>query len=352
MVADYPVSKAIATGRRKDRSTTLGMRKPDGEILWAVLRAVPTRDPTTHEVNGAVATFFDITERKRFEDKLRHTQKLESLGVLAGGIAHDFNNLLVAILGNASLAREACRQSTAGSAPLLEEIESARGAPPSSRGRCSPTPARASSWSRRSSCTSAVREMAQAAAALIPKQVELHYQFQEGLPPIEADATQFRQVIMNLITNAAEPSATSAGRDRDFGSRSDVRRQRELDAYISWTPRRLATYVCVEVADTGSGMDEDTRARVFDPFFTTKFKGRGLGMAAALGIVRGHAGAIPIESTEGVGTKARVLLPPKANRSTSALPVRPANEARSWSSTTMPAFNRSYAARSPTKGTA
>ena len=86
-------------------ATTLGVRKPNGEISWAVFRAIPIRDAATHEVSGAVVTFFDISERKRFEDKLRHTQKLESLGVLAGGIAHDFNNLLVTILGNASFAK-------------------------------------------------------------------------------------------------------------------------------------------------------------------------------------------------------------------------------------------------------
>src|SRR6185369_4479435 len=120
-VSDFPVTKAILTGAAQP-GMTLGVRKPSGEVSWAVFRAVPTRDPTTHEITGAVVTFLDITERKRFEDKLRHTQKLESLGVLAGGIAHDFNNLLVTILGNASFAK-----SIAGSdprlAPLLDQIE-------------------------------------------------------------------------------------------------------------------------------------------------------------------------------------------------------------------------------------
>ena len=98
------------------------MTKPNSEISWAVFRAVPTRDPATQEVNGAIATFIDITERKRLEEKLMHTQKLESLGVLAGGIAHDFNNLLVTILGNASLAKDHLHADQVA-LPLLEEIE-------------------------------------------------------------------------------------------------------------------------------------------------------------------------------------------------------------------------------------
>ncbi|HEX2669573.1 MAG TPA: V4R domain-containing protein, partial [Polyangiaceae bacterium] len=103
-VSDYPVAKAIMTGLAQP-ALTLGVTKPNAEVSWAVFRAVPTRDPATQEVNGAIATFIDISERKRLEEKLMHTQKLESLGVLAGGIAHDFNNLLVSILGNASIAK-------------------------------------------------------------------------------------------------------------------------------------------------------------------------------------------------------------------------------------------------------
>ena len=307
MVADYPVIKAIRSGTPQG-PVTLGMRRPKCEVLWAVLRAVPTTDPITHEVNGAVATFFDITERKRFEDKLRHTQKLESLGVLAGGVAHDFNNLLVTILGNASYAKKlAGLEPRMG--PLLDEIEvGAR--------RAAELTKQMLDYSGQGKfkvetleLQSAVREMAKLLKALIPKQVELHYQFQEGLPPIEADATQIRQVIMNLITNAAESFGDKTGRVVISVSRIYVS-ESEPEGYTSYTSGP-GTFLCVEVADNGSGMDEDTRRRVFDPFFTTKFKGRGLGMAAALGIIRGHAGAISIESTEGVGTKARVLLPAK-----------------------------------------
>jgi PAS domain S-box-containing protein len=308
-VADYPVTKAILTGNPQP-PVTLGIRKPNGEVVWAVFRAVPTKDPATLEINGAVATFFDITERKRFEDKLRHTQKLESLGVLAGGVAHDFNNLLVTILGNASFAKNLAGIDSR-IVPLLDEIEvGAR--------RAAELTKQMLDYSGQGKfkvelleLPSAVREMAKLLKALIPKQVDLHYQFQEGLPPALADATQIRQVIMNLITNAAESFGDKTGRVVISVSRIYVS-ERELDGYTSYTAGP-GTFLCVEVTDNGCGMDEDTRRRVFDPFFTTKFKGRGLGMAAALGIIRGHGGAISIESQEGVGTKARVLLPAKAH---------------------------------------
>jgi signal transduction histidine kinase/predicted hydrocarbon binding protein len=305
--ADYPVVKAMQTGNPQP-AMTLGLKRPDGDVCWAVFRAVALRDPETQEIIGAVVTLFDITERKRFEDKLRHTQKLESLGVLTGGIAHDFNNLLVTILGNASFAR-----SIAGAdprlGPLLDEIElGARRAADLTRQMLD--------YSGRSKVTvqslelpDLVREMAKLLTALIPKRVELHYHFQEGLPAIDADVTQLRQVIMNLITNAAESIGERAGRVVISAEQCYVAAQElELQTSHAASP---GTFLRLAVKDDGCGMDEQTRSRVFDPFFTTKFKGRGLGMAAVLGIVRSHGGAIRIISEEGAGTEVQVLLPAK-----------------------------------------
>jgi len=304
-VSEYPVTKALLTGQPQP-GVTLGVRKPDGAVSWAVFRAVPVRDPATQEVTGAIVTFLDITERKRFEEKVRHAQKLESLGVLAGGVAHDFNNLLVTILGNTSLARN-----TPGIdekiIPLLDEVE--RGAR-----RAAELTKQMLDYAGQGKfrlqavdLPAAVREMAKLVKALIPKSVELHYHFQEGLPQVEADATQIRQVIMNLITNAAESIGERAGRvviSVDQTRLTDG----DLEAYTGQSPAPGA-YLSLDVADDGCGMDEATRARVFDPFFTTKFQGRGLGMATVLGIVRGHGGAIRIESREGFGTRVRVLFP-------------------------------------------
>ncbi|MFZ5893725.1 MAG: ATP-binding protein [Myxococcota bacterium] len=303
---DYPVTRALQTGQPQP-ATVLGLRRPQGDLVWAVFRAVPTRDPHSHEINGAVVTFLDITERKRFEDKLRHAQKLESLGVLAGGVAHDFNNLLVSILGNASIAKNSPGIDPR-MLPLLDEIETGARRAAELTKQMLDYAGHGKFKIRSVDLPALVREMAKLVKALIPKHVELHYQFQEGLPSVEADPTQLRQVIMNLITNAAESMEATGGRVVVRVEQRYVA-QEELDTFES-NGAKPGAYIFMEVSDTGTGMSEETRARVFDPFFTTKFTGRGLGMAAVLGIVRSHRAAIRIESQVGVGTRVLVLLPP------------------------------------------
>ncbi|HEY1535095.1 MAG TPA: ATP-binding protein, partial [Polyangiaceae bacterium] len=233
---------------------------------------------------------------------------LESLGVLAGGIAHDFNNLLVTILGNASLAKDLLHADPVA-LPLLEEIElGARRAAELTRQMLDYS-GQGKFKLQSLNLPEAAREMAGLLRAMIPKNVALHYQVQDGLRPIEADAAQIRQVIMNLITNAAESMTERAG--RVVISVEEVQLSiRDLEEY----PNHAAApgrFLSLEVKDDGCGMDDETRRRMFDPFFTTKFKGRGLGMAAVLGIVRSHGGAIRTDSQKGVGTRVRVLLPAK-----------------------------------------
>jgi PAS domain S-box-containing protein len=279
-----------------------------GDIVYDN-RYAPLRDEEGRVV-GAIGVSVDITERRRAEQALLQAQKLESLGVLAGGIAHDFNNLLVGILGNAGLAlMEISPQSPARE--TLREIEIAG--------------QRAAELSRQMLAYSGkgnfvidqvdlselVDEMTHLLQVSIGKDVRLTCNFARGLPPVEADATQIRQVIMNLVVNASDAIGDKAGAIMVSTGLMQADSAYLTEPYLA--PELAAgEYVYVEVTDTGSGMDSETQTRIFDPFFTTKFTGRGLGLAAVLGIVRGHRGAIKVESKPGKGSTFRLLLPPSA----------------------------------------
>ena len=153
-----------------------------------------------------------------------------------------------------------------------------------------------------------VQEIGNLLDVSISKKCVLKYRFLEGLPPIEADATQLRQIVMNLIVNASEAIGDRSGVIAVSTGVMDCDRHYLSESYLDEElPEGL--YVYLEVADTGCGMTEETRSRIFDPFFTTKFTGRGLGLAAVLGIVRGHRGAIKVYSETGQGTTFKVLFP-------------------------------------------
>ena len=249
-------------------------------------------------------------ERDRFEMQLRHSQKLESLGILAGGIAHDFNNILAAILGNASLALEDLPASSP-LRPNLSDIECAakRAADLcnqmlaySGKGRFHITP---------TILNDVVREMGHLLDVCISKSATLKYELDAHIPHIEADATQIRQVVMNLITNASEAIGAKQGIIVVRTGARDCKPGELMvgDMYVAEDAPVPGRYVFLEVEDTGCGMDNEVRQRLFDPFFTTKFTGRGLGMAAVIGIVRGHRGYIDVTSRVNNGTKITVLFP-------------------------------------------
>ncbi len=329
-VPDYPVSGALATGTAQG-PVTLGVRNQDGTISWAVYAAVPTFDGD--QVSGAVVTLLDITDRKKAEEErhrievgLLQAQKLESLGLLSGGIAHDFNNLLVAIIGNAGLALLDLPEAS----PVRETI----GQIDTAARRAADLTRQLLAYSGRGQLQTEivdlnelVVEMAGLLEFSIPKHVEFVRSTSGVLPPVEADPAQLRQVIMNLITNAAESV------DARVGGRVQVRtRMRKLD-HSFLTEARAATqlqpgsFVCCEVVDDGVGMAVEVRARMFDPFFTTKRTGRGLGLAAVLGIVRRHGGAIHVEPLNQGGTCITVALPASAGpRPAVERPVEADNE--------------------------
>jgi two-component system CheB/CheR fusion protein len=250
----------------------------------------------------------DVGERKRFERELQETQKLESLGLLAGGIAHDFNNLLTGILGNASLALSETAPDQAMRHYLRQIVEASERAAFLTRQMLAYA-GRGRFVTASTDMSDLVREIAALVRTSIPKSVDLRLDLAPNLPNIEADPSQVQQVLMNLITNAAEAIGDSSpGSVTVRTSLREVSSQEAAELFKP-DPAEAGTYLQLEVIDTGAGMAESTKARIFDPFFTTKFTGRGLGLAAVRGIVRRHRGVIFVHSAPGQGTTFRVLLP-------------------------------------------
>ncbi len=285
-----------------------------GEYIWVLNRGrIFERDENGEPVR-ALGTHLDITQRHAIEDERRkletrilHAQKLESLGILAGGIAHDFNNLLVGILGNADLAMLERDNDRADREYLDAIVTSAQRAAELCRQMLAYS-GKGHFLVRPIDLNEVVREMAHLLSVSVSKRVSLHYNFATQMPVVEVDVTQMRQIIMNLITNASEAIGDADG---EIVIRTSTQYFDGAALTSSYWGQELepGTYVILEIADTGCGMDGETLARIFDPFFTTKFTGRGLGMAAVLGIVRGHRGAVDVQSTVGKGTTFTVLLP-------------------------------------------
>lgn len=264
-------------------------------------------------VQSVIGMMLDITERNRaeaerlmLERRMFETQKLESLGVLANGIAHDFNNLLAVILGNAELALldldpdsplrstiQIIARTSQHAAALTRQLLDYSG-----KGQL---------LIERLNFNDVIKDMTALLHTSIGKGVHLQLRFGGDLPDINADATQLRQVLMNLVINAAEAIHDGTGTI----TITTKLIQLVVPSTETWLGADLhsGSFVMLEVADTGCGIDEATINKIFDPFFTTKFTGRGLGLAAVLGIVRGHGGALKVQSKPNHGTLFTVLLP-------------------------------------------
>jgi PAS domain S-box-containing protein len=276
-----------------------------GETRWMLGRGSGYFDSSGRPFRLA-GVGIDITGQKRSEEKLRHTQRLESLGILAGGVAHDFNNLLVGIMGNASFACQllSCDHATW---PLLQEIVLAgEKAAHLTRQMLAYAGKGQVAISRLRMCA-IVYDIERLVRSSIPRHVDLRMDLESDLPPVEADEGQLQQVLMNLVINAAE--AIPADRAGTVWIRTRLRFVKKNVAVAFGSDISAGMYVSVEVEDNGVGIDESTRARIFEPFFTTKFAGRGLGLAAVLGIIRAHKGALRVESMPSKGSKFEVLLP-------------------------------------------
>ena len=246
-------------------------------------------------------------QREKLEAQVRHRQKLESLGVLAGGIAHDFNNLLVGVLGNAGLARLQIPDDSPATR-TLESLESAAQRAADLTRQMLAYSSKGRFVLERLDLSAVVREISALLASVVSKNAQVVQQLSPDLPPVEGDATELRQVIMNLLVNASESLTDGKGTIWLRTGELSVTEALLEDADLHGGAR-AGPHVFIEVEDTGCGMDAASRSRIFDPFFTTKFAGRGLGLAAVLGIVRGHHGIIRLDSRAGHGTKFTVLFP-------------------------------------------
>jgi two-component system, cell cycle sensor histidine kinase and response regulator CckA len=246
-------------------------------------------------------------ERRRLEEQIQHTQRLESLGVLAGGIAHDFNNLLASIMGYASLALLDLPDSAPARRSIQHVVDASRSAAELTQQMLA--------YSGRGQfvlgfidLSRLIEEVTRLLGTLISKKAVLRMNLPPALPAIKADAAQLRQIVMNLVTNASDALGEQNGFIQITTGTTTVAPGRvpRIEPGSMLPP---GEYVYLEVADTGCGMDASTKARIFDPFFSTKFTGRGLGLAAVLGIVRAHGGTIQVDSEPGYGTSFRVLFP-------------------------------------------
>ena len=244
---------------------------------------------------------------RALQAQMQQMQKLESLGLLAGGVAHDFNNLLTAVLGNAELALK----DLPGSAPAREPLGEIRTIACRAADLCRQFLTYSGQGGLASESIAPqqiVEEISRILKVAVAEKVRLVFQFADDVPLIVGDPTQIRQVVMNLITNASEAIGSQEGVITLSLSKRRIERSALRD-FVADTDVAEGTFVELAVTDTGCGMDEATRSRVFEPFFSSKSTGRGLGMAAVLGIVRGHKGAIRIASEVGKGTTVTVLLP-------------------------------------------
>jgi len=304
------IRETVETGRSDGRIYSLDM--PEGRRWFELAMAI--QDCSAEDDPRIFALVRNITARKeaeedrlQFQEQMQHVQKLESLGVMAGGIAHDFNNLLQAILGNTDLALDET-QATSGLRRSLEEIKTASCRAAELCNQLLAYSGRGQFVLEAINLSAVVEEMSHILDVTIGKRAELQYDFAADLPSILADPTQIRQVVMNLITNASEAIGDADG---TISVATRVRECSTADLGGACVGEDLPAgpYVALRVADTGCGMEEEVLKKIFDPFFTTKFAGRGLGMAAVLGIVRTHQGTIDVKSTPGVGSSFEILYP-------------------------------------------
>ncbi|MEZ4513816.1 MAG: CHASE domain-containing protein [Chloroflexota bacterium] len=275
-----------------------------GDEILCDVRFVRLPSKSRNLVRGSIT---DITERERTKKAMEQAQKLESLGVLAGGVAHDFNNLLVAMLGHTSLAMMRLPASNPAYDHIAQAVKAAERAADltqqmlaySGRGHFRMQPI---------DLNTLLDENLHLFTSAIPKNITLQKQLAHGLPRVDADLGQMQQVVMNLILNGADAIGQKQGMVKITTMLYDLESGDKEFSQLNYT-LKPGRYIRLDVTDNGCGMDEQTVSRIFDPFFTTKQTGRGLGLAAVQGIVRGHKGGLHVSSKPGEGTTFSLMLP-------------------------------------------
>jgi len=305
--------KLLEILRAQEDHTPLELRQTDsaGDDRWVrwFSRAILSDEGQILDYH---AVGLDVTEqrqaeedRRAFEQQMFHAQKLESLGLMAGGVAHDFNNILTSVLGHAEIATDMLPADSPVQEHISQLVASSRRAADLTR-QLLAYAGRGQLSMRPHLLNTVIRDTANLVMLSIPKKVMLNLDLSPDLPPILGDETQLRQVLMNLIVNAGEAIGDRAG-TITVTTRLHVPQDPEVHA-----KRQLPPFLELRIRDTGAGMTADVLVRVFDPFFTTKFTGRGLGLAAVQGIIRGHGGVIEVRSFPDQGTEFFILLPVSA----------------------------------------
>ena len=310
------IEAEVASALEEHRPFELHYRLRHTDDSWRHVteRGDAVRDPEG-EIAFLIGHLLDVTEqvrrkreREALEMRLMHTQKLESLGLLASGVAHDFNNLLLVILGNLDLARNALAEDD----PIAEMLDTATVAAETATGlaqqmlefsgRRPPDP-----------IDLELSTLVQATTRMIrsnrPDGVHVDVDMCAADLPIRGDTSQLQQVVMNLVINACDALGERGGCVWVRCRRVEVDDREVADLLLPADGLPLGDYAVVEVEDTGRGMSADHLARIFEPFFTTKSTGHGLGLASVLGIIKGHDGGLAVTSTLGQGTRFRVYLP-------------------------------------------
>ncbi len=287
--------------------------EPEQDELWIQAVIFPLENEAL-DAPQYVVVLEDITasklaeiQRAELDARILQSQKLEGLGVMAGGIAHDFNNLLTPVQGNAELIQKLAPPDS----NLRDFAGSIIRASTRAADLCDQLLAYAGHGIQTKTATNIsneVREMNELFRTSLAKKTVLVQELSDGLPPVMADQTQLRQIILNLLINGSEALDDKPGTVTITTGVTDLS-QEQVQTLLPASERTAGEYVYLEVRDNGHGMDEETQEKLFNPFFSTKFTGRGLGLSAVIGIVSNHAGGISVESTPGVGSTFTVYLP-------------------------------------------